>query len=331
MPQLRQNVITGEWVVIAPERAKRPDEFVTAENVKREPIKNCVFCVNGKEYRRGNIKEFETDLIYVLPNKYPAFSQDKRHASPRTLLIEDDFYRMKPALGGNDIVVVKEHSTNLFQFSRRQWHDLFSVIKQRYLYWRNDRNSEYTMAIYNEGKRAGASIVHPHAQIFSSDIVVNQVVKELNGSDQYFKHNTRCVFCDLNDHERRQKSRIIFENDLFTAFTFYAARFPFESWVLPKEHASHFEHVSDRYLASLGETMHDLMAMYAKVLSNPPINFYIHDLPSSLVVSSHYHWHIEITPRITNYGGYELGSDVIIDVMNPEEAASFLRSSGHIK
>jgi UDPglucose--hexose-1-phosphate uridylyltransferase len=326
VPQLRQNIITGEWVVIAPERAKRPNDFIIVDTVKSPVNAICPFEVEGEEYKKHNLKQFETKEIYVIPNKFPAFLEDPKLVSTRTYRIEREFYSARPSLGGNDVVVVKEHGLNLYTFTPKIWTELTQVTKKRYQYWRRDRKVEYTMGIYNEGTRAGASIVHPHAQIFASNIIPNQVHREVVGSQTYFENNGACVFCDLIAHEKREKIRLIWESKNFIAFTFYAARFPFEIWIFPKAHAAHLEDESDRTMAELGEALRHVFEKLGKILHNPPVNYYIHDLSNSIAHSDFYHWHIEITPRVSIYGGFELGSGVVIDVIAPEDAAMFLRN-----
>lgn len=332
MPQLRQNVITGDWVVIAPERAKRPDQFVEPKSSAPDAVDgNCVFCLESENYTKYRLKDFESNDIWVVPNKFPAFVEDKSQCSPRTYHLEDGFYHAKPAVGGHDIIVVKPHDLNIYSFSQTVWSELFAMIAARYRYWRRDCNTEYAMAIYNEGHKAAASIVHPHAQLIASDIIPNQIVREQGGAEVYYEKHTRCVFCDLIEHERKQKVRVVYESDMMIAFCFYAARFPFEIWLTPKRHQGHFDQTTSRDYAALADAMAAIAGKLGRVLKNPPLNFYLHDLPNALADSQYYHWHLEITPRVTNYGGYELGSGVVIDVMSPESAAGYLQFTQSIE
>lgn len=325
MPQLRQNIITGEWVVIAPERAKRPNDFVIVDTVKSPVNVSCPFDVGKEEYTKHCYKEYETDEIYVIPNKFPAFIEDPKAASTRTYKVEDSFYSARPSLGGHDVVVIKDHNRNIYTFTEMIWCELMTVIKRRYQYWRKDKNTEYTMAIYNEGTRAGASIIHPHAQIFASNVIPNQIHREVTGAQRYFENNGTCVFCDLIEHERKKKIRVLFESSSFIAFTFYAARFPFEIWILPKKHVAHLEDESNAMMGHVANVLRDIFKKLGTTLYNPPINFFVHDLPNSIAHSDFYHWHIEVAPRVATYGGFEMGSGIIIDVMSPEDAAKYLR------
>lgn len=323
MPQLRQNIITGDWVVIAPERSKRPNDFVSAASVKADAT-DCPFCLDGSSYK-VRLPHYENSHVYTFPNKYPAFVEDSTKASVRSRHIEDNFYTVRPSLGGHDVLAIKDHQTSLYAFDHPTWVDLLMLTKRRYDYWRCDRHTEYSMLIYNHGVQAGASITHPHAQIFASNIVPNHIGKEIIGSERYYEANGVCIWCDLIQHERRHRVRLVEETEQFVAFAFYAARFPFEVWILPKTHAAHFETASETTLSALATMMERVLSRFGQLLNQPSLNFFLHDAPTNVGQSHSFHWHVEIAPRLSTYGGFELGSGTIIDVIAPEDAAEYLR------
>lgn len=326
MPQLRQNIITGDWVVIAPERAKRPQDFVIPKSIKISDKSKCPFCKDSEVYDQ-NKKVDTTRNIYVIENRYPAFVEEMSKASIRSFYPEKGFYRQKPSIGDHEVIVVKDHDLSLMNFSKPLANELLEVIRERYIWMKKHEKIASIMPIYNHGAEAGASIDHPHAQIFASGIVSNTVGREIDGADRYYGINGVCVFCDIIKHEKREKIRVIYENDSFLAATFYAARFPFETWIYPKKHESQFEETSKSSMTDLADALMEVMHKLNKTLDNPPLNLYIHTLPTILENSASYHWHLEITPRVSNFGGFELGSNVIIDVMSPEEAADYLREA----
>lgn len=323
MPQLRQNIITGDWVVIAPERSKRPSDFIAAEAIKDESKLHCPFCSNGAAYKTM-LKDFETNEVYVFPNKYPAFLQDPKHSSARAYRLEGRFYNARPSTGGHDVLAMKNHELQLYTFDQKVWEELLHMAKRRYTYWRHECNTEYSMLIYNQGIKAGASIHHPHAQLLASSIIPNLVSAELHGAERYFEDNGSCVFCDLIEHEIAQNVRVIAKNDHFIAFTFYAARFPFEVWVMPLNHEAHFENMKDDLIKPMAEIMRQVATMIGDTLHQPSLNFFLHDLPTTIDRADYYHWHIEFTPRVSTYGGFELGAGTVIDIIAPEDAAKFL-------
>ena len=326
MPQLRQNIITGDWVVIAPERAKRPSDFITSGMVRRDHKDNCAFCVGSDAWqtRLRGVKD-ELDHIYVIPNRYPAFvaSPDK---CERRSFPEEMFYASKPAVGGHEVIIIKDHDLLVTEFPQIVMLQMLQMLQRRYQWYAQaDCRPEYTMGIYNYGHEAGASIWHPHAQIFASAIIPNLIMKEKQGAERYFESNGVCVFCDLLAHEKKMKIRLQVESRHFTSFTFYAARFPFEIMILPTTHQSRFEDASLSELANVAVVLRETLARIQRVLNNPPLNIFIHSLPNTSSESDYYHWHIEIAPRLTTYGGFELGGSTIIDVVSPEKAASYLR------
>lgn len=328
MPQLRQNIITGEWVVFAPERAKRPSDYISVSEEKKQAKSDCPFCEDSKNSAYPeSIKKHESKLCYVTPNKFPAFIEHPELCDPKKYLIEDEFYGMKMALGGHDVVVVRDHDQELPHFTQEIWEDLLRVFDERYNYFKNICNVEYVMPIYNHGPQAAASIEHPHAQIFASSVVPNDVTRELTHTAGYFEREKACAFCDLVAHEKKQNTRILFETDNFIAFTFYAARFPFEIWVLPKKHSPNFCRLTAPLKSELAKIMRDVLGRLDDTLNDPALNFYIHSAPTDKDGENldYYHWHIEITPRLSLYGGYELGSGMVIDIITPEAAAEYLR------
>jgi len=327
MPELRQNIITGDWVVVAPERAKRPKDFVITKGVKIAHKDNCPFCVGSDGYNANKkLIKAETEHVYVVGNRFPAFLEDESQKSIRSFYPEEGFYRARASVGDHEVIIIKDHDTNLLQFPKSLMCELLEVMRDRYIWIRSHEKVASIMPIYNHGAESGASIDHPHAQIFASGIVSNTVGREMEGAERYFGINGACVYCDLLKHEQKEKIRVIYQNEDFIAFNFYAPKFPFETWVMPKKHESQFELTSKKSMQNLSDAMSTVLHMIDKTLDNPPLNFYIHTLPTIHDDSSAYHWHIEIAPRVSRYGGFELGSDVIINTMPPEEAKMYLRN-----
>lgn len=323
MPKLRQNVVTGEWVVISPERSKRPEDYVTAASPKRGIPADCPFCMENDIAYKFRIKEAETDNVYVIPNKYPAYVKEDS-------LVEegDGFYEDTKSIGAHEVIILKKHDEDIYDDGKAIMNELIDVYKSRYLLYDKDPVQEYTMIIHNHGPEAGASIEHPHSQLFSSAILPSYVEKELVGSRKYFVEKKTCVFCDMLKQEKDNAQRVVYENEEFLVFTFFASRFPFEMWVVPKRHASNFEKISAEVQSKLADAMHEAIAKLNKALNFPPFNYWIHTLPHhSENEHDSYHWHVEIAPRVSRFGGYEMGSGVVIDVVSPEIAAEFLKKA----
>lgn len=321
MSKLRQNIVTEEWVVISPERSHRPEDYVMAASPKRGIPKDCPFCMTNNNAYRFSIKEAETDNVYVIPNKYPAFTKTE------TIIDEGDgFYQNTKSVGGHEVIITKEHEQDIYEDGVETMDELIGVYKQRYNIYTQDPVIEYTMIIHNHGPEAAASIEHPHSQLFASGILPSYIEKELKGSQKYFYQTHDCVFCKMIAVEKENEHRVIYENEEFIVFTCFAARFPFEMWILPKTHQSRFEQISSVTQKSLAEAMYHALNKLNKSLNNPPFNFWIHTLPNHQQgAEDYYHWHVEIAPRVSKFGGYEMGSGIVIDVVSPETAANFLK------
>lgn len=326
MPQLRQNVITGDWVVIAPERAKRPQDFVIPRGVKMSDKSKCPFCPGTEGYKSNEkVHKASSEHIYVIENRYPAFLDDESKKSARSFYPEDGFYRERASVGDHEVVVVKDHEMSLPNFTKPLMNEMLEVIRSR-MFWMNEHEKVVSiLPIYNHGAEAGASIDHPHAQIFASGIIANTVGKEMKGAETYYGINGVCVYCDLVKHELKNKVRVVYENAHFMAISFYASRFPFETWIMPKKHESQFEETTKTNMTAFSDALMEVLYKLNETLDNPPLNFYIHTLPTIQDDSASYHWHLEILPRVSNFGGFELGSEVVINVMSPEEATHYLK------
>ena len=326
MPQLRQNIITDDWVVVAPERAKRPQDFIIPKSVKVADTTNCPFCIGSEGYKKNEkVEKSNTKNIYVVENRYPAFIEDESKKSVRSFYPEAGFYRARPSVGDHEVVIIKDHNLSLPKFTKSLANEMLEMMRERYVWMSEHEKVVSIMPIYNHGAESGASIDHPHAQIFASGIISNMVGKEMDGAEKYYGINGACVYCDMLKHELKEKVRTIYENKEFLAVEFYASRFPFETWILPKKHESQFELTSANSMKELSDALMEVLYKLDKTLENPPFNFYIHTLPTILSESGSYHWHLEIVPRISTFGGFELGSEVIINVMAPEEAADYLK------
>lgn len=324
MPKLRQNIITGDWVVISPERSKRPEDYVMAAAPKRGIPADCPFCLARHDAYRFSIKEAETANIYTIPNKYPAFVKDTHSVIDEG----SGFYEDLKSVGGHEVIIIKDHEQDIYEDGETVINELLGVYRQRYLFYEQDPLIEYTMMIHNHGPEAAASIEHPHSQLFASAITPPYIEKELAGSQKFYAKNQKCVFCEMTRIEKEAGRRIIYENDDFLVFTFFAARFPFEIWILPKAHAARFEKIDASLQKSLANALHQAIGKLNRALNFPPFNYWIHTLPHHAdEADASYHWHLEIAPRVSKFGGYEMGSGVVIDVVSPEVAAQFLQKA----
>jgi UDPglucose--hexose-1-phosphate uridylyltransferase len=262
--------------------------------------------------------------LRVVPNKFPA------------LRIEGDLdkegvglYDKMNGVGAHEVIVeTPNRGEALSDMPVNRIQDVFVAYRERILDLSRDRRFKFIMVFKNHGSVAGASLDHSHSQLIALPIVPRRVVEEINGGLAYYKFKDRCIFCDIITQEKEDNVRVVFENDLFIALSPYAARFPFETWILPKKHESIFaDHDwADNY-RSLAETVSTILKKYVKVLNAPPYNYVIHTAPFGGGSMPHYHWHIELIPRLTKMAGFEWGTGFYINPTPPEEATDYLKEA----
>jgi len=325
--ELRQDIVTGDWVVIAKARAQRPDNFKNVE----EPADNispakCVFCNPEKTGQKKDTLIYYQDdgewSLRVFPNKFPAFdrqSNNVRHWN------EGPYFGME-GVGYHEIIVVKEHGLALGQLTVEEVAELVDAFRTRYLDLMNKKSVNFIQIIHNHGKRAGASQPHPHCQLFAIPVVSPGVQLELTGAEEFHRSQHNCVFCTILAWELKENKRLVFENNSFAVFAPYASRAAFELWVLPKKHQPYFERTVGKEEWELGEALQQALKKLYFGLNNPAVNFYLHTSPCDGKDYDHYHWHIEILPRTATWAGFELATGVEVSTMVPEEAAQFLKN-----
>jgi len=147
----------------------------------------------------------------------------------------------------------------------------------------------------------------------------------MTGSLEFYNYRGRCVYCDIVQQELATEKRIVMDFPSFVAFCPFASRFPFETWILPKNHASHFENIQKNEVEELSSVMRQVIIKIEAALDQPAYNYIIHTAPFDTQELSHYHWHIEIMPSITKTAGFEWGTGFYINPVPPEDAAAFLR------
>lgn len=321
--ELRQDIVTGDWVVIATGRAKRPQEFAQFQRVapddRRDPFEHPEESGQEKDVLIYRSTEDEWSLR-VFPNKYPAFSRGRTVRD----FSEGPYFAMS-GVGYHEIVVTRDPVRSLALLDVWQGAEVFDAYQERYLALMNKKSVNYIQIFHNHGKEAGASIVHPHSQIMAVPVISPYISLELKGAEQYYKSHKQNVFNVIAEHEHQAKKRIVFENEHFIAFCPFASRAAFEIWVIGKRKNPYYERITDEEKFSLAETMKKALYSIYKGLGDPPYNFYIHTAPCDGKDYPHYQWHIEILPHTATWAGFELSTGIEISTIQPEVAAEYLR------
>ncbi|HJZ62891.1 MAG TPA: galactose-1-phosphate uridylyltransferase [Candidatus Acidoferrum sp.] len=331
MPELRKDPITGRWVIISTDRGKRPMDFLRDQVVAGDP-KNCPFCPGHESKtppellvygRNGGGANTPGWSIRVVPNKFPA------------LKIEGELDREGEGLfdkmngvGAHEVIIeAPDHAASLATIPERSLEDVLWAYRDRMLDLKNDKRFRYVLIFKNHGESAGATVDHPHSQLIALPIVPRRVREEVDSSWHYYDEKERCIFCDIIRQEMDTGERVVAENDHFITMTPYASRFPFEMWLLPKVHGSSYENNQSSMYASLSRMMKDILMRMDATLDKPAYNFMIHTSPIGEEINDHYHWHVEIIPKLTKVAGFEWGTGFYINPTPPEEAARFLRET----
>ncbi|HBY56774.1 MAG TPA: galactose-1-phosphate uridylyltransferase [Candidatus Atribacteria bacterium] len=336
MNELRKDPIIDNLVIISTERGRRPLDYKRKKEKKKKNY--CVFC-EGNESKtppekyafreEGTLENTPGWKVRVVPNKYPALEME----DGKPIIEKVGIYEKMNGLGVHEVIIeTPHHFENLDKLSIDNITLILKTYQQRYLSIFEDERIKYILIFKNYGIDGGASLEHSHSQLIATPIIPKRIEEELNGSTKYFHLKKRCIFCEYINQEIQFKERIIKETEKYVAISAFAARFPFETWVLPKFHNAYYEEISDDEIFDLARMMKEILFRINNKLNNPPYNFIIHTAPSKKFstdewtdLDKKYHWHIEIIPRLTKIAGFEWGTGFYINPTSPEEAAKVLR------
>ncbi len=322
--ELRQDIVTGDWVVIATGRAKRPNDFVKPDHFRTidqdDPFEHPESSGQEKDvliYRRDD----GDWSLRVFPNKYPAFSRGRVAKD----LSEGPYFSMSGS-GYHEVVVTRDARKSIALLETWQVAEVLDAYQERFLALMNKKSVNYIQIFHNHGKEAGASIAHPHSQLMAIPVISPYIDLELRGAEQYYKQNRQKVFGVVAEYEGESQKRLVFENDHFIAFCPFASRAAFEVWIVGKRPNPYFERITDEEKFACAEALRMTLRSVYDGLNDPPYNFYIHTAPCDGRDYPQYQWHIEILPHTATWAGFELSTGIEISTIQPEAAAEYLRS-----
>lgn len=327
MTELRKDPVVGRWVIISTERAKRPHEFPPEPVSRREGV--CPLCPGSERmtppeilgYRQGGQPNDPNWTLRVVPNKFPALRIEGELGKAA-----DGIYDRMHGIGAHEVVIESErHDVDLFDLPEKRFEDVLWAYRDRLLDLKKDNRFKSVLIFKNHGAAAGASLSHSHSQLIALPVIPKRVMEEMNGCREYYRFRDRCLFCDIVVQEMDQKVRIVEETGEFLAFSPYAPRFPFETWIVPKRHQCAYEMIEGDQAKALAAVFRRTLRRLNLALENPPFNFIVHSAPFSERAADFFHWHIEIMPKLTKVAGFEWGSGFYINPTPPEESAKYLR------
>ncbi len=327
MPQFRQDVTTREWVIIATERAKRPDQFKSKDPKKEPPEHNpdCPFCTGNESktpppsFLIGDEADWK---VRVIPNKFAAVTPD---GEPER--VKKGLFRSMHGVGVAEVIVEgKKHNMTIgHNMSDDDVENILLAYQQRSLVLSRDHRLELVTLFRNHGSKAGASLEHPHSQLIATPVVPLLLRTKLEVAQSFYDDVGSCVFCDLMNEEKQAAERMVLETEHFAVFEPFASHSPFETWIMPKRHQAGFSAIKPEEIKDLARVLNVTLGKIYNLLGDPDYNYMIHSAPLDETYVDFYHWHIQILPRLTTAAGFELGSGMFIDVTLPEDAAKALR------
>jgi len=337
MSVLRKDPVIDRWIIVAEKRGMRPTDFLQAgQNVSMI----CPFCYGNERMtpseiyalRKENTKENEEGwIIRVINNKFPALENAKDIECSDAGLFES-----LSGFGRHEVIIETPiHDACLSELKLSHIIKVIEIYKDRYIELKKDPRLIFIMLFKNHGHKSGASLKHPHSQLIATPIIPKRIKEELRGARKFFEKENKCIFCEVIEEEIKLQTRIITENEYFVALCPFAARFPFETRILPKLHKTNFEDISREELEAFASIYKDVLSALRITMKNFEYNTIFH---SGLNVSSikdkefenlnkYYHWYLEIIPKTISTAGFEWGTGFYINTVCPDDAADFLRNA----
>ncbi len=329
MSELRRDTLTGRWNIINTDDPLGPEAFDRESH--RIVGSKCPFCPAQEQFTPPEIYAIRPTpnaankpdwLLRVIPNKFPA------------LKIEGDLNRrgmgifdLCHGVGAHEVIIeTPDHGRQMANFNSEEIARVLIAFKLRLLDLRGDRRLKYSLIFKNFGLSAGASLEHAHSQLIALPIIPKRVQEELHGAERYFEFRERCAFCDMLHQELQESERLVAENRLFVAYCPFVSSFPFEVWILPREHHSDFAQITNEEIEDFGRLLVETLGRLHRALFNPSYNFIIHTIPMERRDHEEYHWHLELIPKLTKVAGFEWGTGFYINPTPPELAAQVLRN-----
>lgn len=329
MSEMRFNPITLDWVIMAQERASRPDDFhslAPARSARVAHRDDCPFCPGNEHLSPAEISRVSAAdgswLLRVIPNKFPAFiptTEVTRH--------RQGVFRSMTAAGAHEVVIGHpRHDLDLAEMEAAHLNLLLRTYRERYTALRANPVVESIVIFKNNGASAGGSLEHSHSQITAAPVISSQVWARLQEARRYHELNGGCLYCAVMNEEIAVGERVLECGADFVAFMPYASLSPFHTWIYPRKHESSFDQISDEGIQALADMLARLLRRFRVAAGDPDYNITIRSAPVGEMTSGCFHWYLALVPRMTRLAGFELGSGAYINSMRPETCAERFRS-----
>lgn len=332
MNELRENALTGRWIVYAPDRARRPQDAPRpAARAGSRPHRDegCPFCPGNEEELLGILLETEGPgaegwQTRVVPNRYPALEPDG----------SADRVRVGPhgrgRIGGRHEVVIESprHDAGLADLDASAGARLVETFRRRFRDLSAEEPERRILLFRNEGARAGASLHHPHTQLVAFSGAPPAIHRLEERARRHHGREGRCLVCDAVAWEEDAGLRVVDADDDFVVHVPYAAEQPFELWVVPRRHAGDFGSIDDRAAEALSTALPRAARLLRDRAGGPAYNLILHSAPAASSGDPALHWWIRFRPRTSRRAGFEIATGIDLNPSFPEADARTLRGEG---
>lgn len=326
MSELRQDRISGGWVLIAPHRGQRPQAAAPARPSGPLPSfdPECPFCPGHETELPGIIDETSAPgkpgwNVRVVPNKFAAVAApaETPHMAEHVAHAGYGFHEV--------IIESPRHDAELDTLPAEERHAVIRAYRDRVRILFAEHGVESVILFRNHGPSAGASLLHPHAQAIALDMVPPRLAALSAWGKRYHAEHGICATCEELQIETRHRARVVEETERFIALVPFAAQHPYEIWIVPLEHHASFVDLEGAALVEFGALLARCLRRLKMVLSDPPFNFVVDSAPKHEFGAAHFHWRMRLVPDVAIWGGFELGGDMPINPSSPEDDAAALR------
>ncbi|MBI5810263.1 MAG: galactose-1-phosphate uridylyltransferase [Deltaproteobacteria bacterium] len=327
MSELRLNLVTREWVIIATERLKRPAEFRRSEDRPAILPFNgaCPFCP-GNEFKTAKelfrIEEGGKWKVRVVSNRYPAVAREgeRKRTTDRTK-------RMVAGVGLHEIIIESpRHDAHTAAMDPGRVEDIIRIYRDRFTEAHRDPRVEHVIIFKNRGEAAGTTIEQPITQMIAAPVVPLRFRDRVQAAMHYFDDTGECMMCDILRMEMTEGARVIMDTEHFLTFIPYAALSPFHTWIFPKRHSASFADIRDEEIKEAALHLRTVLSKLSTGLEDPDYNYSIRSSRPQDTGNPYSHWYLSLVPRVAKAAGFELGSGMFMNAGLPEEMAAYLKS-----
>lgn len=329
MPEFRQNLATREWVILAPERGKRPSDIARRKARPAPPPSfedKCPFCPGHEDRTPAPVyllPEKGDWQVRAVPNKYAALQPDL----PPTRTPVGSFLAAKGFGLAEVIIEHRRHDLTIALMEPKEVAAILLAYRVRQIEISQNEKINLVTIFRNHGAQAGTSLEHPHSQVIATPIVPPHVRYPVEQAVLHYDKYGTCVYCEMVAEELRQAQRLITESANFVAFCPFAARSPFETRIYPKKHKASFTLIDNEEIDELAGVLRRVLGKLYYGLNNPDYNYVLRSAPIGEESARYLHWYMVIIPKISIPAGFEIGSGIYINTLAPEESARFLRET----